>query len=131
VNSPCLRYAILPFVLCAAASHAQETLLVCEGLTIETSPGVPPEALEHEISIVLYDDYVEVSDTGEALYSVHEGIVWVWRRALGGEDYVYNLDTISGRLRAIVSPASGLFDDRKINRILSYQCSKVSERLVR
>jgi len=127
MKSLCLRHAVLPLALWAAASHAQEALLVCKGLTIENSPGAVPELLDDEISVVLFDDHVEVSDTGPAIYSVREGIVWIWSRAVAEEDYLYNLDTVSGRLRAIVSPESGLFENRKINRILSYQCSKVSE----
>ena len=125
-----LRHAVLPLLLWTATSHAQETLLACEGLTIETSPGAVPEALAHEISIVLVDDRVEVSDTGAATYSVRGGFVWVWSRALAGEDYLYNLDTVSGRLRTIVTASSGPFEKRKINRILSYQCRQVSERVV-
>jgi hypothetical protein len=122
-----LANVAFPLVLWAATSHAQETLLVCEGLTIEPSPGAVPEELDHEISVALFDDHVEISDTGDATYSIREGFVWVWSRAFAREDYLYNFDTISGRLRIIVRPESGPFEERRINRILSYQCSKVSE----
>ena len=112
---------------------AEETLLVCNGDRTQYAPDDRIEETDEQITLAIDGDYVEASDAGKVQFSNKEGNVWVWvwERKGNAEDFLYNLDVISGQLKKFVMVH---MDDMKgigkYKRVTLFQCHKVEKRLI-
>ncbi len=79
-----------------------ETLLVCEGDQTYIYESQRTEHLTASISMIISGNYVEMSDVGVIEMSNNAGITWVWAKDLSEEYWLYNLDTVSGKLKKMV-----------------------------
>ncbi len=52
--------------------------------------------------MIISGNYVEMSDVGVIEMSNNAGITWVWAKDLSEEYWLYNLDTVSGKLKKMV-----------------------------
>ena len=119
-----MKITITLLLISTSVALADETLFVCDGETMETFQPSSITASNHQITMVISDNYVETSDAGRVELSNKDGVVWVWKKELREEDWLYNLDIISGKLKKVVTEHSENGMGRA-KHIATYQCRKV------
>lgn len=124
-----MKQLIILTMLLPALAMANETLLVCDGKTIEHYPNPVAAPLSEQMTLTIAGDYVSVSGRGPIRFDIRDGDVWVWSTTIVDEDWLYNLNTISGQLTKIVTTQSAS-DTRTGRYIATYQCRKTEGRLI-
>ncbi len=126
---------IRALLIVAALAYSEyafaENYLVCSGVTrLEYQPPFAEEQLSESLSMRITGNYVVMSDVGRAEINKNAGMVWVWSKTMGEWHWLYNFDTVSGRLTRNTLAAEVASDgSRKAYRQDTFQCRK-AERLI-
>ena len=116
------------FLLITSHAFADETLLVCDGESVEWwDEGVHRTGgLDDELTLAINGNNVE-TDSILVHFSNRDGTTWVWTFDVGEQTWLFNLNTISGRLTKYVSPKG---KTSPLIRIVEWRCSRVEQRLI-
>lgn len=122
-----LLLLLLPFTESAFADE----YLVCSGVTtLFYGTPLTEERLSSSVSMRFTGKYVEMSDVGLVGVNKRAGITWVWTKTIGDEYWLYNYDTVSGRLvKNVLEDKTASHGSRRAVRQDTYQC-RPAERLI-
>jgi hypothetical protein len=126
---------LIPLLLSLPAiASAEETLLICEGESVQWWDDEEPHnsTLKDEITLVINGNYVETNGH-RVEFSYKDGTTWVWGfewKFITGDvsKWLFNLNTVSGALKKIAYPTTG--DTNRVQSIAEYRCRKVDRRIV-
>lgn len=125
------RALLIVTALVFSESTFAETYLVCSGVSrLEYQPPFTEERLSASLSMKITGNDVVMSDVGRAEINKNAGMVWVWWKEMGEWHWLYNFDTVSGRLTKNTLAAESASDgSRTAYRQEIFQCRK-AERLI-
>ena len=118
---------ILAILFIAALPAHAETYLICEGLIRVTyGENYSEMPFRGEVTLVLSDDHVSMSDYGNVKFSHKGDQVWEWVREINdSESGLWNLNIVSGHLSLVKTVGGEIGEEgARATEQLEYRCRK-------
>ena len=107
-----------------------ETLLVCDATTLFSYVTEKSTSLTHQITMRIYDDFVETSEGEISEISQKSATSIAWTGRSGDFFTLFNLDIISGRLIMFIGKTPPFSDESELIAQREYECRRVDSTLL-